>query len=203
MRGGCLQIVTMAFLFEGFLGGENEERVRGCVRLMWQPVVADVHVRRRRQVGEETGELHEKKKRGQSQETHPDLEGQVAAVEEHDVAGQGMLAHPTTWPCPVPHPGLLLGSPSLDLPPREEAQHVAHSHPLTLLKTPLLPSPHPSSLSLALSLSGPLLALLLLKTPSFSSLTAALSPTGGRVRLTGAASWTGARQVAGQRSREG
>lgn len=137
------------------------------MRLMWQqPVVADVHVRRRK-AGRQTGELlqEQEKKRGQKRrKTHPDLEGEVAAVEEHDVAGQGVLAHPAPRPCPVPHPCLLLSPASLDLPPREEAQHVAAFSPHPS-HSPQNPSPHPS---LALSLSRPLLASLLAKTPPFS-----------------------------------
>ena len=130
--------------------------------------------------------------------TYPDLEGEVAAVEQHDVAGQGVLAHPPR-PSPVPHPCLLLGSPSLDLPPGEEAQHVAHS--LSLSSKPLSPltPPSPCTLTFRAPPDPPPCENPLLFLPHCT----ALSPTGGRVRLTGAASWIGARQVAGQRSREG
>ena len=126
-----------------FFENDSKERLakEEKMRLMWQPV-ADVHVRSR-EAGRQkkTGELLRRKV------TYPDLEGEVAAVEEHDVAGQGVLAHPSLSPRSVPHPCLLLGSPSLDLPPGEEAQHVAHS--LTLLKplSPLLTLPILSKLT--------------------------------------------------------
>ena len=124
---------------------------------MWQPV-ADVHVRRREAGRQKTGELLRRKV------TYPDLEGEVAAVEEHDVAGQGVLAHPPLSPCSVPHPCLLLGSPSLDLPPGEEAQHVAHS--LTLFK-PLSPLLTPGPSPLHSHFLGPFLTPLLAKPPPF------------------------------------
>ena len=159
---------------------------------MWQPVVADVHVR---QVGRQVS-----CRRRRKGESYPDLEGEVAAVEQHDVAGQGVLAHPPR-PSPVSHPCLLLGSASLDLPPREEAQHVAHSLPLLSSKplSPLLTLPLPCTLTFWAPPDPPPCENPLLFLPHCT----ALSPAGGRVRLTGAASWIGAGQVAGQGSREG
>ena len=124
------------------------------MRLRWQqPAVADVHVRSR-QVGRQVS-----CRRGRKENpSYPDLESQVAAVEQHDVAGQGVLAHSARSPVSRPHPCLLLGPSPLDLPTREEAQHVAHS--LSLSSKPLSPL---TPLSFSLSLSGPQLTRLLLK----------------------------------------
>ena len=110
------------------------------------------------QAGRQTGELQEGKKK--ENPSYPDLESQVAAVEQHDVAGQGVLAHSARSPVSRPHPCLLLGPSPLDLPAREEAQHVAHSPPPSHSSKPLSPL---TPLSFALSLSGPQLTRLLLK----------------------------------------
>ena len=52
--------------------------------------------------------------------THPDVERQVGAVEEHDVAGEGMLA---VLPRHAP-PAHLLVSPALDFSATEKPEHV-------------------------------------------------------------------------------